>query len=199
MDFTTDDWEFRLDDTPADVSISTNEELLPFISTTKAWEQYSDPVIYETDKLIRDWISIMRKNSRWCSNVYRRKYTMSMIFEQIYGRPYDQKIDAKKTNKMQKVLAYYSTRVQTGGSIDRKKYTKTIYTISPKRVDKPPYSLRLRVEWLAEQGKIPTYQNMRMPKDDLEPGHARNPRTDKNMQRRREQARKIYVERYKGR
>lgn len=60
----------------------------------------------------------------------------------------------------------------------------------------PPYSLKLRLEWLGEKGDIPTWSNMAVPKDDLEPGHARNYKTEKNMERRREQARARYNERY---
>ena len=141
----------------------------------------------------------MSKNSTWKQSKNRRRYTMSMVFEQIYGRKYDRYQDCRITNQFAKVLAYYSSKIQKSGSIMNKNYSKTIYTISPKRIKKPPYSLKLRVEWLAEQGLIPNGNNMQLPKDDLKPGHARNPRTDENMRKRREEARRIYEERYADR
>ena len=53
VDFTTDDWEFHLDDTPKDLKLATDEKVLPYISSPEAWDQYSNKVIYEVDKLIR--------------------------------------------------------------------------------------------------------------------------------------------------
>ena len=97
-------------------------------------------------------------------------------------------------------MTYYSTRKQKEGSILGKKINKTIYTLSLRRYKRlAPFSLKLRIPWLEEQGKVPTWHNMQLVKDTLETGHARNKKTDENMRRRREQAQAAYRERYKHR
>lgn len=194
MDFTTDDWSFCFDD-PVEVKLGTDPEILPYISSPEAWRQYNDDRVYEADKLTREWIAVLSKSNKWKASKGMRRYTFSMIFGQIMGRPYDCKRDAKMTNAFSRVFAYYSSRVQKQGVIAGKAYTKTIYTISPARLRKPPYSLRLRLEWMADQGMIPDSRNMALPKD-LKPGHARNPKTEENMRRRREEGRKRYAGRY---
>lgn len=194
---TTPDGEWRFDfEDPKPPKIE-NVELLPYLGEPDRWEQYTDAMTYEMDSMIREWIATMCKVPSWKRSYRNRRYTMSMVIEQVYGRPYDQAKDQKRVMRLSRILAYYSTRVQNGGSINGKSYAKTIYTISPNRLNKPPYSLKLRLEWLAERGEVPTHRNMALPKDDLKPGHARNPRTEKNMEKRREQARQRYRDRYK--
>jgi len=199
--FSTDDWTFDLSGEKQEkpvLGMPAND--LPWLQQNGAWEQYQNEMIYEIDSLVRQWIEALCQNKKWVRTIRLRRYTMRMIIEQIYGRPYDQSIDKKRTQPMSRVLAYYSSRIQRGGDIHGKHYSKTIYTISPKIFhQKPPYSLKLRLEWLAEKGEIPTVYNMRMPKDDLKPGHARNPKTDANMERRREEGRARYNELYKDR
>jgi hypothetical protein len=121
------------------------------------------------------------------------------MFEQLYGRKASQKNkgDITRLRRLTKVLAYYSTKIQKAGMIRGKNYTKTVYTLSLKLYKKrPPYSLRLRLQWLTDQGIMPTWHNMQLPKDDLKPGHARNPKTDENMRIRRERAKQRYNEKY---
>lgn len=176
-----------------------SEEKLPYLASAERWEQYNNEVIYSIDSLVRQWIEVMGKSKAWRNSAKMRRYTMAMVFEQIYGRKYDPYTDAKIVRPFTSILAYYSTRVQKSGYINGKTYTKTIYTISPKRLEKPPYSLKLRLEWLSERGELPTWRGMALPKDDLKPGHARNPKTEANMERRREAGRARYNERYKDR
>lgn len=168
---------------------------LPYIVKTEAWDQFNNPVVYQTDKLIREFITIMGKDSYWRRHISSRKYTYGMLFKILFGRDYDRKKDSKNTYVITKLFAYYSTRIQNGycnnGVI---KKNKKAYTLMADVSDKPPYSLKLRLEWLAAKGEIPCWQNMQMPKDNLKPGHARNPKTEANMERRREEARKRYNE-----
>lgn len=196
-----DDWVFDLngESKPVDIPSETYKNL-SYIGEPKRWEQYSDPFTYEFDRLVRQWFDKMIENKAWVRSRNKRRYTMSMMIEQLYGRKYDVSKDAVNVVKMAKILAYYSTRVQKSGSINNKMYTKTIYTLSPTRYKNVlPYSLKLRLEIFAEQGIIPDYHNMTLPRDNLKPGHARNPKTDANMERKREEGRRKYNERYKNR
>ena len=167
---------------------------LPYIVKTEAWNQFNNPVVYQTDMLLREFISVMGKDQYWRRHTLSRKYTYGMLFKLLFGRDYDPKKDSKHTYVITKLFAYYSTRIQNDCYKDGKKKTKTAYTIMANVDDKPPYSLKLRLEWLAARGDVPCWQNMQMPKDNLKPGHARNPKTEANMERRREEARKRYNE-----
>ena len=193
----SDDWVFDLSDAPVKPKLANDGELVSLIGESDRWQQYENSLVYELDSLVRDWIAVNSKHSKWKSHYMCRRYTMKMVWEQIFGKPYER--DSKIDVMLPRILAYYSSKIQTCGSIHGKWYNKKIYTISPKRIKRPPYSLRLRLEWFAEQGIMPTYSNMCLPKENLKAGHARNPHTDKNMELRREAARKRYNERYKDR
>lgn len=200
VDFTTDDWSFRLDgadELTEDQKPQGIIEMIPYISTPDRWEQYTDPFIYEADKAVREWIDKMCENKSWVNGTGRnRRYTLSMIYEQAFGKKWTNECN-KFVNKLSSIARYYSSKIQKNSSINGKNYSKNTYTISPNRYHKhPPYSLKLRLEWFADHGIMPNNQNMALPKDDLKPGHARNPRTDANMEKRREQARERYNERY---
>lgn len=199
VDFTTTDWEFNLLDPEPVVELATKPSILPYISEPKAWEQYSNIDLYEIDKLVRSWLDVMSQDAKWCRTVALRRYTVSMVYEQCTGKKWDNSL-ARVSWLWSKVLAYYSSKMQKAGSINGKNRSKTIYTLSPKRYKvMPPYSLRLRLEWLSENGDVPTHRNMALPKDDLVAGHARNVKTEKNMQARRQRAKEIYNERYADR
>ena len=141
----------------------------------------------------------MCKLPKWKHSYKMRRYTMKMVYEQIYNKTWTPEVGGKIAYRMSKILAYYSSRMQKAGSINGKNYSKTIYTIAPSRLKKPPYSLRLRLEWLAEQKLLPTYENMALPKDILKQGHARNPKTEENMRKRSEAAKRVYREKYGNR
>lgn len=151
-----------------------NKEILPIIGNHKQWDQYTNEFIYKFDALVREFIEIMNHNGYWKSHYMARRYTYSMIIERLYGRPYNPKTDQKNLNAACRILAYYSSRIQKGGMINGKNYSKTVYTLSPHRLRKPPYSLRLRLEWLQDQGILPNSSNMRLPKDNLKPGERRS-------------------------
>lgn len=210
---TTDDggWEFSFDDTPEipdlpihDPFVQQGPEKANYLAGPGKWENYSDDVLYEIEALLRKFMESKKADPEWRRDRRGRlrRYTCGMMFEQLYGRPADQKSeeDRTKLRRMPKVMAYYSSKIQKSGSIRGKFTTCTIYTLSPKRFNmKPPYNLKLRIEWLSKQGKLPCWQNMRLPKDDLQAGQARNPKTNENMRRRRERGRELYNERYKDR
>lgn len=210
---TTNDgeWEFSFDDTPSIPDLPVHDpheqqgpEAPGYLDGPGKWENYSDLVIYELEALLRKWFTMKIESGVWDNDKTgrRRKYTCKMMYEQLYGKLPDLKDqgDRVKLRRLPKVLSYYSTRIQASGSINGKKMTKTIYTLSPKLYKtRPPYSLRLRLQWLAEKGELPTWHNMMLPRDDLKIGHARNKRTDENMELRRERAKQRYNERYADR
>ena len=212
---TTEDgsWSFSLEDKPdvPDLPVHDPLEILgPFepgyLKGAGKWENYSDPVLYELESLLRKWLETKLSDPEWTAKgakgVRARKYTTGMVYESLYGKPYNGKDQdcLVRVRRLPKLLAYYSIRIQKEGTIRGKKLTKHIYHLSLNRYKKlQPYSLRLRIEWLQAQGKLPVGQNMQLPKDDLKPGQARNPKTNENMRRRRERAKELYNERYRDR
>ena len=189
-------WTFDLSSGPAKPKLANDGELVSLLGENDRWTQYENKTVYEIDCLVRQWIEENSKHSKWVKWYRYRRYTMKMVYEQIYAKPYVQSEAGNISYWLPKILSYYSTKIQRGGSILGKSYSKTIYTISPKRGKKAPYSLRLRLEWFAENDIMPTYSNMCLPKENLKPGHARNPRTDANMVARSERAKARYNERY---
>ena len=187
----TEDGEFlSLDLCSADSSksLETHDMLpgwaLPILTTPERWENYSNDLIYETDKRIREWMRSMK--SVWTNRKgMDRRYSRQMLVE-ILGLQ-----DAIKTaydNKIvSRIFAYYSTKVTGSTTINGKK-VKRAYTLSLRRLKKNPYSLRLRLEELEDEGH---WAHFNLPKDDLEVGHARNPRTEANIERRKQRGREI--------
>lgn len=168
--------------------------LASYLSDPDVWANYEDKELAEAEEALRDWIEEMCKIPSWrATNSKRRKYTFSMLFELVTGDKYDQKKHASQVRMWVTLFRYYSSRIQKAGNINGKMYTKTVYLISPSRLKKPPYSLRLRVPWLVEHDMAIDARTIYGPmKDSLKPGHARNPRTEENMRKRREMGRKRY-------
>jgi len=171
---------------------------LPYINDPKAWKQFHNPVLYETEVRLRNFIEEMSHDNQWRKDKYKRTYTFKMLFELLYGREYDgsKGKDCKYVYVLTKLFAYYSTSIKKD-YYDRergKARNKTCYVLSTKGHEKPPYSLKLRLEWLEAKGELPNFSNMKLPKDDLKPGHARNPKTEANKERRRQLARERYNE-----
>lgn len=196
------DWVFSFDDPqtkpelPDEPNMATN-----YLAGPGKWENYSDKIIYECDSLLRQFFESKKNDSHWSMpNPKYRRFTTGMMFEVLFGRKYDPKTDHQYGVRLARVMAYYSTKIIKEGSINGKRYKKSIYTLSMKRYFKcPPYSLKLRIEWLSDKGELPTFRNMKMPKDDLKIGHARNKKTNENMERRSERARQRYNELYRNR
>ena len=164
-------------------------EIVPWVTTSKAWKQYTNDYVYNADKLMRDWLRVMNKNGKWYRNYKLRQYPFSHLFEILMGEPYDQKKHSKWVLPMVRVFAYYSTKIDDH-YWDRKRQktvSNALYTISGQRIKQPAYSLRLRLEEFSEQGIIPTPTNMKLPKDDLKKGEARRTETRNNKKRRQEE------------
>lgn len=165
-----------------------------FLADPDIWKNYESDLLVEVETMLRDWMTEMSKLSAWkTTNAKRRKYTFSMVFELVTGERYDQKKHANQIKAWTTLLRYYSSRVQKSGNINGKFYSKTVYVLSPARLKRPPYSIRLRIPWLIEHGHAIDKRTMENLNHDLcEPGHARNPRTDANMRQRSKEARKRY-------
>ena len=212
---TTDDggWEFSFDDTPGvpdlpspDSFVQQGPEVANYLAGPGKWENYTDDVMYEHEGLLRKWLDLKSEDKTWrapgARGVMARKHTTGMVFMELYSRTVDMTdpFCQVRVRRLSRLLAYYSTKIQKCGSIHGKKVMKNIYHLSLGRYRKvPPYCLRHRLEWLTAKGEMPTWHNMQLPKDDLKPGHARNPKTNENMRRRRERGRELYNERYRDR
>lgn len=159
---------------------------LPYLTTPKAWENYSDDLVYECDKRMRAWLRKMK--GVWKNRFDRRYQSTELIkifgLESMVHSPNDYR-------KVRRVFKYYSTRYQKETTVNGKRKRK-VYTVSPTRLKLNPYSLRLRLEEL--NGEEAPWQHFKLPKDDLELGHARNPRTEKNMRLREEEGRRQHNE-----
>lgn len=167
-------------------------DIVPFIKDPKQWEQYLDPFIYDLDVLIRDLIRDLSARNEW-KYFKNRRYTCGMIFQALYGRKADNTRDTKIIYRMGKILSAYARTKKKTGSIDGVMYRKPVYTL-PGNIDNiPPYSLKLRVEWLMDRDIIPDRLNMRL-SNELKAGHARNPLTEANMEERREAGKRRWQE-----
>lgn len=168
--------------------------VLPFITGKKEWEQYFDDMTYQTDKAMREWLTEMRQNKTWCRTRKARTYQFKQLFRIVFKREYDPKTDSKYSNRIARVFNYYCVTKRSSCKNDQGEWrAKPGYVIGANRVDLPPYSLRLRYEEMLKEGKVPNYSNMKIP-DDLKTGHSRNPNTDANMEKRRQQGRDRYNE-----
>ena len=198
-DRTTDSWVIggQKEEKPAYQDPGIGMEAV-FLNDPELWENYESQDLYEADKRLRTWIAEMDKNKTWHNSRLKRRYTTGMLMKLVYGieitcRP-------KKLNMYANLFSYYSSRIQKNGVIDKKYRKHRIYTISPARLKRPPYSLKLRVEWMAENGVAMSGHTLFNPKREvIGPGQARNPRTQANMDRRSELAKQRYRDRYKDR
>ena len=165
-----------------------------FLADPDIWKNYESDLLAEVETMLRDWMTEMSKLSAWnTTNAKKRKYTFSMVFELVTGERYDQKKHANQIKTWTTLLRYYSSRVQKSGNINGRFYSKTVYMLSPARLKRPPYSIRLRIPWLIEHGHAIDKRTMENLNHDLcEPGHARNPRTEANMRQRSKEARQRY-------
>lgn len=183
----------------------TPDNIARVIGDPKAWEQYHNNWLYEAEKALRNWIEIMCSNKKWVRTQKMRRYTFKQAWSQVFGTSWDETDQSQGKQRLWiELLSHYSSRIQKSywDKEAQKQRQRTAYFISPTRLhsdDVAPYSLKLRAEWLGERGKIPTIRNMKLTKRTLTPGHARNPKTDANMARRREIGKKIYNEKYKDR
>lgn len=175
-------------------------QIAAMLGDPKVWENYENHELADAEEALRSWIEEMSRLPKWrTTNAKCRRYTFSMLFELVTGEKYVHSRHAGKTRMWANLFRYYSSRVQKSASINGKQYNKTVYVISPQRLKKPPFSVRLRIPWLAEHDIAIDARTIYGPlNDDIKPGHARNPRTEENMRRRREEGRKRYERRNDG-
>lgn len=165
-----------------------------YLADEECWKNYENEMLADIEIALRSWMEEMSRLPAWkTTNAKRRKYTFSMVFELVTGEKYVQKKHANQIKAWTTLLKYYSSRVQKSGNINGKFYSKTVYMLSPARLKRPPYSIRLRIPWLAENGYAMDKRTMENLNGDLcQPGHARNPRTEANMRQRSKKARERY-------
>lgn len=162
------------------------EWAMPYLNTQEAWDNYSDDLVYEIDKRMREWLASMK--NKWTRKGTDRRYTFSTLLDILGIDITENKL--KNHNKVARIFAYYSTKIQKQTTINGIK-RKNVYTVSAARLKRQPYSLKLRIEQMTEEGD---WRSLRLPKDNLEVGHARNPRTEENIRRRSEAAKEKYHE-----
>lgn len=161
-DCTINDWTFTFED-PQPV-LDTEEFNMghPYLSGPGRWENYSDDQLYNAECLLRQFLET--KRGGWGTpNQSARKFTAKMMYEILYNEP------APKTTtaivvKLNRLLNHYATRVyrRKNTTIRGERVRGKVYLLSAQRLDKPPYSLRLRLEWMAERGILPTWSNMQL-------------------------------------
>lgn len=185
---------------PVDVNIKEPDisaYYAPFLANQKAWDQYHNEYLYQVEKKLRAFIEEASKNPSWKKAV-NRTFMYSQLFELVMGRPYgSDEDDPKYTSLISRVFAYYSIKV-TANYYDRKtkrQRSKTGYRLSATRLNNPPWSLKLRLEWFADNGIVPNGLNMKPEYKDLKKGHHRIPKCEDTMQKRREEGRRRYEQR----
>ena len=195
---TGDNWSFSLDGSHYKSDPPTLEtSLAALIDSPDRWEQYNDKLLYDVEVSLRNWMTAMLADANWKKSWKRRRYTAGMAFERLYGRPWDNdsSIDHKVIQRLSRLLNYYSSKIIKESSINGKKIKKTIYVLSYKKLSKRPYGLKLRLEWMNEQGIIPCRKSMDIPKRHPVPW-AENRGTRKNQEARSRRAKDRYNERY---
>lgn len=149
--------------------------------------------MYQAEVHFLKWAKEKLKDKAWCNSQRLRKYTFGMLIQEIFGRPYDPKIDGGRLSTAH-MFAHYCSRVTKCYWDWKKEITRKTpgYCISIARLKEvKPYSLRLQAEQIMEQGIVPTRYNVKF-KKDLEPGHAHNYKREAVMKAKREKGKEIY-------
>ena len=172
-----------------------NIERVPaYLQSPKAWKNYSNQALYEAEIALRKWFKKKMQDENWVKNRFARRYKCSMLIEEIFGRPYDQKIDSKNTMIYSRLFAHYSSKVSKfyWNPKTQKTESLTAYNISIQRINKAKaYSIRLRVEDLIAEGKVPTVYNTR-PVLETKPGFVRKKLSRENTEKRSKKMKEIY-------
>lgn len=116
---------------------------LPIAMTdVEMWTNYTDDVLYELDKRVREFV----KKTRYIKQTkggYRT--TVPMVFTWIFGRAPEAR-DSAVCRVLHELMTYYCTSY-TGESRYRGKKVGRVYKFSKYSCrEKRPYSLRLRLE-----------------------------------------------------
>ena len=186
-----DGWIFEgdLDQAPSAI----DREPYRYLTTQEQWDNYTNEEANEFELRLRGFLEYMKEHPKYLS-AQNRRFTYNMIWERLYGElPKDKKGYKSKTYR--KILAYYSTRIMSDTNIGKKR-CKKVYVLSWKRLEKRPWCIKNRIQWLIDHGESIEPGRLKVIHKELEHGHARNPRTEANMEKRRERARKAYNAKY---
>lgn len=165
-----------------------------YLQSPKAWKNYTNQALYDAEVALRKWFDIKMKDENWKKNRFARRYKCSMLIEEIFGRPYDQKIDGKYTMMYARLFGHYSSRVTKTYWNPKTQKTQSLsaYHISLDRIKKAQaYSIKLRVEDLIAKGEIPNVYNTR-PAKEIETGHCRRKLTRERQDRRIQKSKEAY-------
>ena len=168
---------------------------LPFylLTTPEEWNNFNDDDAVDFERRLRAFLKYMSEHPKY-RGAQARRFSYSQIYQRLYGvEPHAP--NSWRHNTFREIVSYYSSRKMGDTTIKGKRH-KRIYVLSYSRLKKRPWCLRLRMEWYREHGEEIEPGMLRLIHKKLEWGHARNPRTDANMEARREQARQRYREKY---
>ena len=163
-------WGNSLDEIDMDV---TEQNYLIYLHDEEQFKNYCDDLIYCAEKNIRKFIEKKSEDYKWKTVNKYRQYTLGQLVEICTGQAYTKKKNQKLALRIRKLGLYYCSRTIQGGNVvikDEKNgkekvchYGKAIlYRLSNwnKIKDMPPYSLRLRQEWLSAKNIKPNEKNM---------------------------------------
>lgn len=175
MGFTTtnnDEWTFSFQDPKPVFDTEAVNAGQTYLAAPGRWENYSDDELYEMEVLLRQFLET-KKNGWGTHSQAARKFTTNMMHQILYGTPSPGRA-CGTVRKLNRLMNHYATRVwkKHGTTVRGERVNGKIYMLSARRLEKPPYSLRLRLEWMAEQGILPTWHNMQL-SEQLKPGETR--------------------------
>lgn len=186
-------WSFEQKPDFDNRGIKPTNEKLTFLASEKALKQYTDDYLYEAEVAFRKWMKVKLQDEDWCKTNWMRKYRYGQLIQEIFGRPYNPKIDGGRLTTT-RMFAHYCSTV-TKSYQDRrtgKKHNSACYNISVSRCRKiGPYGIRLQAEELMKNGTLPTRYNVRI-KKSLKKGEARNWKTSEHLLDKQERGRKAY-------
>lgn len=163
------------------------------LTTQEQWDNFSDMEAYDFEKRLREFLKYLSEHSKYHGR-YNRRFTFQMIYQRLYGKEMEAP-RSHQSNVLRQICIYYSSALLENTYIGEKR-CKKVYVLAYSRLKKRPWCIRLRLEWFVEHNEEITPGKLRCIKTDLQWGHARNARTERNMQARRERAKQAYKEKY---
>lgn len=166
-----------------------------FLCSKERIDNYTNDYLYQCEKAFLKWVKEKAKDEKWCKTTWMRRYKYSMLIREIFGRDYDRQIDRRILQTSQ-MFSHYSSRTYNNwyDAETGKTSNQNSYLISPSRWEKVrPWSIKLQVEQLHEQGIQPTRENTGLSKP-LKIGSARYDATKAKIKKRQDRGRKAYEE-----
>ena len=189
-----DGWILPEDTQPAAASASVFSHPYRVLTTAEQWENFTNEVAVDFERRLRELLGMMKRSPK-AYPAQKRRFTLKMLWERLYGEEYPKWGKGYKVTPLREIAAYYSSRIVRDTNINGKRY-KCVYVLSTGRLKKRPWCIKLRIEWYQEHGEEITEGNTRVIHKKLKAGQARNPRTQANMEKRSAKARQIYNEKY---